>query len=441
MKTRAKFTKLMGVCAMGLALVACAQTATPLALAPEVAATTEVATPGFSAEGLEALQARMAKYVADGQLYGIHTRLVQGGEVVQDFKTGYANVQTGAPIDDATLYRIYSMTKPITGVAMMMLWEEGAFSLDDPVTNYIPEFEGLRVLAGSNEDGTPVLVDAARAPTMREVMSHTAGFAYGLSGADYANTAFREREILRAPDLQSFIDLVADVPLLFQPGEAWAYSAAVDIQGYIVEKLSGQSFGDFLDTRIFTPLGMNDTAFYASAEDYDRLSQVFGYNPEDGQLVPVPYPSVQFRKETVAFESGGGGLVSTMNDYGRFTQMMLNGGELNGTRLLKEDTVTLMRTNVLPDGVSLSTLGQNQGDRREGLGFGLDLGIVTDPAAGGMPYPEGVYFWGGAASTWFWNDPVNDFYFIGMVQIFEQGGPELLLRETSADLVYKALED
>ena len=405
------------------------------------AAPAEPVATSFSAEGIAALEARMAQYLSDGQLYGIHTRLVSGGEVISDFNAGVSSVQPVTPIAEDTIYRIYSMTKPVTGVAMMMLWEEGAFKLDDPVTKYIPEFEGLRVLDGINEDGSAKLANATRAPTMREVMSHTAGFAYGLSGTDPANDAFRTEEILRAPDLETFISKVADVPLLFQPGDAWAYSASVDIQGYLVQKLSGQSFGEFLEARIFTPLGMTDTAFYVPEDDYARFSQVYGYNPEDGQLVPVPYPSVQFRKETVAFESGGGGLVSTMDDYGRFTQMLLNGGELDGARLLQEDTVTLMRTNLLPEDIYLSTLGQNQGDKREGLGFGLGLGVVSDPAAGNLPYPEGVYFWGGAASTWFWNDPVNDFYFIGMVQIFEQGGPELLLRETSAGLVYEAMED
>lgn len=382
----------------------------------------------------------MGQYVADGQLYSIHTRLVQGGEIVSDFKTGIVGLEAQKPVADDTIYRIYSMTKPITGVAMMMLWEDGKFSLDDPVTRHIPEFEGLQVLDGVNEDGTPKLVAANRAPTMRELMSHTAGFAYGLFGTDPANAAFRDRAILSSPDLQSFIGQVADVPLLFQPGEAWAYSAAVDIQGYIVEKLSGQSFGAFLDERIFTPLGMTDTGFYAPAEDYDRLSELYGYHPETGQLVPVPYPAVQFRKETIAMESGGGGLVSTMDDYAAFAQMMLNDGELDGTRLLEPETVALMRTNVLPEGMQLSSLGQNRGEVREGIGFGLDLGLLTDPEAAGAPHSQGSYFWGGAAGTWFWVDPANDFYFIGMIQIFDQGGEPVETRDTSAGYVYGAME-
>ena len=414
--------------------------AEPASPAPEAISVVVPAQPTFTAEGIAALEARMGKYVADGQLYSIHTKLVQEGIVISDFKTGLVGLEDRKPVADDTIYRIYSMTKPITGVAMMMLWEEGKFGLDDPVTKYIPEFEELRVLDGTNEDGTPKLVAAERAPTMRELMSHTAGFAYGLTGADPANTAFRDNEILRAPDLQTFIDKVADVPLLFQPGEAWAYSAAVDIQGYVIEKLSGQSFGDFLDTRIFTPLGMTDTGFYAPAEDYDRLSEVYGYHPETGQLVPAPYPSVQFRKETIAMESGGGGLVSTMGDYSHFAQMMLNEGQYNGIMFLKPETVQLMRANVLPEGVGLSSLGQNNGEVREGLGFGLDLGLLLDAEAGGFPHPSGSYFWGGAAGTWFWIDPENNLYFIGMIQIFSQGGPGVDPRDASARFVYDAMQ-
>lgn len=427
---------------IGLALVACSQPAISDE-APAVSGSTVAATEAqvnFTDAGIAALEQRMGQYVADGQVYSIHTRLVQGGEVISDFKTGIVGLETQKPVADDTIYRIYSMTKPITGVAMMMLWEEGKFGLDDPVTIYVPEFEGLRVLDGANEDGTPKLVAANRAPTMRELMSHTAGFAYGLAGADPANAAFRDNEILRAPDLQTFIDQVAEVPLLFQPGDAWAYSAAVDIQGYIIEKLSGQSFGEYLESRIFAPLGMTDTGFYAPAEDYDRLSEVYGLHPETGQLVPVPYPEVQFSKETVAFESGGGGLVATMDDYARFAQMMLSGGALDGTRLLKAETVELMRTDVLPEGVKLSSLGQNAGETREGIGFGLDLGLLLDAAAGDFPHTTGSYFWGGAAGTWFWVDPDKDLYFIGMIQFLGSRGEDFTPRDTSAEFVYEALD-
>lgn len=439
---------LMGsVCA--LTLTACAavapETAPVIVETPPVmekAATVEAAQmPAFSAEGIAALEAAMGAYVAEGRLYGIHTRLAHKGDVISDYYTGVRGLESQAPIEGDTIYRIYSMSKPITGVAMMMLYEEGKFDLDDPVSKYVPEFENLKVLGGVNEDGSAILVDLERQPTMRQLMSHTSGFAYGLGGTDPANSAFRDQKILSSPDLQTFVEKVSGVPLLFQPGEAWFYSVGMDIQGHIIEKLSGQSFGEYLQSRLFSPLGMTDTGFYVPEADYDRFSEVYGFDPESGALVPVPYPTVQFRKETIALESGGGGLVSTMDDYARFSQMLVNQGELDGARVLKPETIELMRTNVLRDGQSLSLLGGNQGEVYNGLGMGLTFGTIEDPEAIPSKTPAGSFFWGGAASTWFWIDPVNELYFIGMVQIFDNNNPNgsLELRETSSEAVYDAM--
>ena len=439
---------LMGSVA-ALALSACAtvapETEPVIVESPPVIEAVEtveaVEMPAFSAEGIAALEAAMGAYVADGRLYGIHTRLAHKGDVISDYYTGVRGLESQAPIEGDTLYRIYSMSKPITGVAMMMMYEDGKFELDDPVSKYVPEFENLKVLSGVNEDGTAILVDLERQPTMRELMAHTSGFGYGISGTDPANSAFRDQEILKSPDLQTFVEKVAGVPLLFQPGEAWFYSVGMDIQGHIIEQLSGQTFGDYLQTRVFAPLGMTDTGFYVSEAEYDRLSEVYGFDPDSGALVPVPYPDVQFRKETVAFESGGGGLVTTMDDFARFSQMLVNQGELDGVRLLKPETIELMRTNVLRDGQSLSTLGENQGEVYHGLGMGLTVGTIEDPDAIPSKTPAGSFFWGGAASTWFWIDPVNELYFIGMVQIFDNNNPNgsLELRETSSDAVYEAM--
>lgn len=399
------------------------------------------AIPTFSEEGVAALEQAMGQYVADGRLYGIHTRLVHKGKVISDFKTGLRGLESQAPIEDDTIYRIYSMTKPITGVAMMMLYEEGKFELDDPVTKYVPEFENLKVLAGVNEDGSAILADLERPPTMSELMSHTSGFAYGLGGADPANSAFRDLKVLESPDLQTFIDRTATIPLLFQPGEHWFYSVGMDIQGHIIEKLSGQLFGEFLETRLFAPLGMTDTGFYVPEEDYGRFSEVYGFDPESGALVPIPFPGVMFRKETVAFESGGGGLVSTMDDYARFSQMLVNRGELDGVQVIKPETLDLITTSVMPEGASMSTLGMNAGEQYPGIGMGLTFGTIEDAALADTQTPDGSFFWGGAASTWFWIDPVNELYFVGMVQIFDSNNPgePLELRETSVKAVYDAM--
>ena len=437
-----------GVC--GLALAACAtnipDTAPVIADAPPIVeAVSSVveteAVPAFSAEGIAAFEKTMGDYVAEGRLYGIHTRLAHKGEIISDYYTGLRGLESQTPIEDDTIYRIYSMSKPVTGVAMMMLWEEGKFELDDPITKHIPEYEALKVLAGVEDDGTPILVDMERPPTIREVMSHTSGFAYGLGGTDPVNLAFRDLKVLESPDLQTFIDRTATIPLLFQPGEAWFYSVGMDIQGYLIEKLSGQSFGEFLQTRMFEPLGMTDTGFYVPAEDYDRFSEVYGFDPDSGAMVPVPFPSVMFRKETVAMESGGGGLVSTMNDYSRFAQMLVNRGELDGVRILKPETLDLITTNVLEEGQFISSLGINQGEVYPGLGMGLTAGTVEDPAAVPSKIPAGSFFWGGAASTWFWIDPVNELYLVGMVQVFDNNNPNgpLELRETSSAAIYDAL--
>jgi CubicO group peptidase (beta-lactamase class C family) len=392
----------------------------------------------FDEARVAAIETAMGDYIRDGRLYGVHTRLAQKGEIVSDYYAGLRGLEQGLPIEDDTIYRIYSMSKPITGVAMMMLYEDGKFELDDPVSKFVPEFEQLKVLGGVDENGDAILVDLERQPTMRELMSHTSGFGYGLGGTDPVNGAFRDLKVLESPDLQTFIDQTATIPLLFQPGEAWFYSVGMDIQGHIIEKLSGQSFGEYLQTRLFGPLGMVDTGFYVPEEDYDRLSEVYGFDPETGAMVPVPYPNVQFRQETVNFESGGGGLVSTMDDYGRFAQMLVNQGELDGARILKPETIELMRTNVLKDGQNLSSLGVNAGDVYAGLGMGLTFGTIEDPEAVPSKTPKGSYFWGGAASTWFWIDPVNELYFIGMVQVFDRNNPNgpLELREASSEAIY-----
>ena len=401
----------------------------------------ETPTLAFTEAGIAELEQTMAQYVEEGRLYGIHTRLTHKGAIVSDFKTGLRGLENQTPIEDDTIYRIYSMTKPVTGVAMMMLWEEGKFDLDDPITKHIPEFESLKVLGGVNEDGSAILVDMERAPTIREVMSHTSGFAYGLGGADPANSAFRDLKVLESPDLQTFIDRTATIPLLFQPGEHWFYSVGMDIQGYLIEKWSGQTFGEFLQTRMFEPLGMVDTGFYVPEEEYDRLSEVYGFDPETGALVPIPFPGVMFKKETINFESGGGGLVSTMDDYGRFAEMLVRGGTLDGVQIIKPETLEIMTTNVMPEGAVMSDAGMNLGEQFPGIGMGLTVGTIEDSASVPTKIADGSYFWGGAASTWFWIDPVNELHFVGMVQIFSQNNPNgpLELREVSSDAVYSAI--
>jgi CubicO group peptidase (beta-lactamase class C family) len=401
---------------------------------------TEATGPDFDAAKIAALEARMQQFVTDGDVNGIATLLIKDGLVISHTDAGIRRAADMAPITEDTIYRIYSMTKPITGVALMTLYEDGKFELDDPVSKYIPEFEKLTVVKTYEADGSYTLVPLKRQPTMRELMSHTAGFGYGLFGDDPSNKAFQSKQVLASPDMQSFIGKVATVPLMFQPGERWFYSSAVDIQGAIVERLSGMTFGDYLKSELFGPLDMDDTAFFLADEKYDRFSDVFGYDPETGKMEPISSPTVAFRKETIAMESGGAGLTSTLADYARFCQMLANEGELDGSRILKPETIELMRTNVLTGNQKVDIGGTLSPAESQSFGFGLDFAIIRNIGSGPEIQGDGTYFWGGAAGTWFWIDPVNNLYFIGMIQQFpRRDAQQTDFRNISAKMVYDAL--
>jgi CubicO group peptidase (beta-lactamase class C family) len=287
---------------------------------------------------------------------------------------------------------------------MMMLWEQGKWTLDDPVAKHIPSFAGFKVATPSGD------VPQTKPMTMRQLMSHTAGFDVT---AGYAKANLRDSE------LQAMINKLAKLPLAVQPGSDWRYGPSVDIQGYIVEKLSGKPLDVFLRTKIFEPLGMKDTGFWVDASKVDRVTSMFTYGPDKRLVRATPSQLVSATGRVLgepsskpAFLSGSGGLFSTTDDYFRFAQMVLNGGEANGTRFLKASTVKLMRTNVLAEGVMVDTYGPGQ----PGIGFGLDFAIVMDPAAAHTPESRGSFYWGGAYGTWFWIDPANDVVVVGMIQ-------------------------
>ena len=331
----------------------------------------------------------------------------------------------------------------------MMLYEQGEFSLDDPVSKFIPEFEGLEVVKSYEQDGSFDLEPLERQPTMRELMSHTAGFAYGISGMDPSNVEFRKQGVLGSPDLQTLIDKVATIPLIHQPGTDWEYSISVDIQGAIIERITGMTLGEYLDKKLFTPLGMSDTAFYVAADKADRLADMFAYHPvtQNFQRMPFSEPDynllgdISYSKETRGMESGGGGLVSTMADYARFCQMLINGGEFNGTRILSEKSIKLMSTNVLTEGQKVNIAGNLTESGSDRLGFGLNFGIILGAEFSKSNYGDGNYFWGGAAGTWFWVDPANDLFFIGMIQRFPKSPPSVNpdFRGVSQKFVYDSL--
>ncbi len=391
---------------------------------------------GFDSTRLKKLDDYMAGVVAEGRVAGMTTLLARHGKVVHSKIYGQADLAKKTPMTADAIFRIYSMTKPITGVAMMMLFEEGKWQLDDPVTKFIPEFKNLRVFTGADAQGNIITEPMKRPPTMRELMSHTAGFAYGLTGTNPVDKLMQAKQFRTAKSLQEMIQRLAEVPLLYQPGTDWTYSVATDIQGYIVEKLSGQQLGAYLDQHIFKPLKMTDTSFHLRPGMESRLAQLYANNPADGTLMLGT--AVWDISKPRSMESGGGGLVSTTADYARFCQMLLNKGELEGARLLSPAAVELMGTNVVPRAVLARSPGVGSARFDENRGFGLDFAVTMDPRARGVLEGRGTMTWGGAAGTWFWIDPTNDLFFVGMIQrLGGTGGDDL--SQQARTLTYQAL--
>jgi CubicO group peptidase (beta-lactamase class C family) len=394
---------------------------------------------GFTEEGIEALDRAMEQIVADQDVAGMVWLLAKDGEVATFEKAGLARVDDQAPMELDSLFRIYSMTKPVTGVAMMILHEQGLWNFDDPVSKHVPELAGLKIMQSYDEDGNVELVSASREPNMRELLNHSAGYGYGLGGNDPVNVAFRESGVLASDDLDDLISKVSKIPLLFEPGEQWSYSVSVDIQGYIVQKLSGMPYGEFLQQNVFGPLGMADTRFFVQAEDISRFAEVHNWDTERNRLVQRPHrtdrPSYL---DPDRLESGGGGLVSSTHDYARFLQMLVNEGELDGARLLSPESVRIMRTNSLRDELNLR--GTATRDGQAGQGFGVDFAVIYDPEKANSPQSPGTYYWAGAAGTWFWIDPVEDMFLIGMIQAQGQRRPGAAnMGDVARDIIYDSI--
>jgi CubicO group peptidase (beta-lactamase class C family) len=394
---------------------------------------------GFSSERLERLHAVMQREVDQKQLAGVVTILARHGKVVEERTYGKKDIASGAPMTRDTIFRIFSMTKPVTGVAMMILYEEGKWHPLDPVSKYIPEFAHLKVFKGVDQSGRMILGDPVHPPTMHELMTHTAGFTYGFFGDTLVDKMYLDQHVWQSQSLQEMIDKLAKIPLLYQPGTHWAYSASMDIQGYIVEKLSGQSLPDFMRQHIFGPLGMKDTGFFVPKEKRDRFAKLYAEDPK-GELVadatggglPTDYATQP------SMPSGGGGMVSTAEDYLRFAQMLLNGGELDGARILAPATVQLMTTNHLAPSLITGEFSIGPVTIRPGLGWGYDCAAYSDPLEADEVVGKGTFFWFGAADTWFWVDPTNDLIFVGMTQrMFGPGWPNV--EALSQPSVYQAL--
>jgi CubicO group peptidase (beta-lactamase class C family) len=396
---------------------------------------------GFSTERLERLHALMQETVDKKEVAGVVTLLARHGKIVEYRTYGMRDLASGAPMTKDTIFRDYSMTKPVTGVAMMILYEEGKWMPSDPIAKFIPEFAHLKVFNGTDASGSMILVDPVHPPTMSELMSHTAGFTYGFFGNTPVDKMVSDAHVFEGKNLQEMIDRLAKIPLLYQPGTEWNYSLSMDIEGYIVEKLSGQSLPDFMRDHIYKPLGMKDAGFWVPTEKRSRFATLYWWDPDTGAVTaqargfvsPHPYEA------SPAVPSGGGGMVSTIEDYYRFAQMLANGGELDGKRILSPAAVKLMTTNHLgPDLVS-GKFGIGAQHMRPGFGYGYNCAVEYNPQEANLPDGKGTFLWDGAAGTWFWVDPANDIVFVGMIQRMNGGTPNL--QYLSRSIVYGALVD
>ena len=393
---------------------------------------------GFSSERLERVNDRLQGYVDSGKLSGALTMLARHGEVFHFQPYGVMDLVSGAPIERDTIFRIFSMTKPVTSVAAMMLYEEGRFSLEDPVEAFIPELSDLKVYGGMGDRGM-TLVDQQRPITIRHLLTHTSGFSYGLYQDTPIDKMYRDEDLNNADsNLREFVEKISRIPLLHQPGDKWRYSNAATILGRLIETVSGQQFDQFLRDRLFSPLDMTDTSFFVPESKSGRLATL--YSPSrNGRIAPVENSLATRFARPHTFLSGGAGLVSTASDYMRFCQMLIDGGVLDGRRVLSPKTVEMIRSDHLTGDLKPYAVGQDMASYTRGSGFGLGFSVVTDIARHGILGSNGMYYWFGAASCYFWIDPAEELIAILMSQ-FLPSTYYPLQREFQVD-TYQALID
>lgn len=398
-------------------------------------------TDGFDLRRLGRVAELCDRYVEEGRLAGAQVQVAHRGSVALRHTTGLADIASGRKLADDAIFRIYSMTKPLTSIALMQLYEQGRFVLEDPVSRFLPEFANSRVLIGGNL-ANPETVPARRPMTVHYLLTHTSGLSYGFFYQNNLDALYREIGfadlVLPDFDLAEGVRRVASLPLLFEPGTRWNYSMSTDVCGRLVEVISGQSLDEYLAANVTGPLGMTDTRFSVPEGDRSRFTTNYaaiGDNP----LAPFePYDASPYLHPPV-FLSGGGGMVSTTDDYQRFVDMALAGGELNGERVIGRKTLGYMTTNHLPGGATLNDLGQSIFSEATvaGTGFGLGFSVLVDPAANGAVGSVGEFAWGGAASTAFWVDPVEEITVVFMTQ-FLPSSQYPIRRELKA-MVYQAL--
>jgi CubicO group peptidase (beta-lactamase class C family) len=378
------------------------------------------ASQGSFAQNLDAVDAALRPLVDDGAVSGVVILVARKGVPIHASAYGKQDLATATSMRMDSIFRAFSMTKPVTAVAMMMLYEEGKWRLSDPITKYLPEFGGLRVYKGNDAQGNAVLAPPTSVPTMLQLMTHTAGFSYGF-GTGYVEDQYRAANPLDATSTDDFLRRVAALPLLYEPGTQWQYSLSMDLQGVIVERLSGLPLAQFLDRRLFKPLRMVDSGFHVPSEKRSRFATL--YTSASGQLAPVTAQDVlgiNFLNSSFAappgFALGGAGMVTTAPDYLRFGQMLLNGGTLNGVRILNRKSVRMIMSSHISKSIADGKYGIGMQQIRRGYEYGFNGVVVTDPKLAQADLGQGSYLWDGAAGTWFWIDPTNQIVFVGMLQ-------------------------
>lgn len=387
---------------------------------------------GLSRNGLARIDDFIAQCIADGELAGAAINIARHGERIHRSLQGLRDIASNTPVTEDTIYRIYSMTKPVTAAAMMILHDRGLWDVNDPIARHLPEFADLK-----GPGGAPL----HHPPMMRELMTHTAGFAYGVGlvePRDATDEAYVAAEIWRAPDLAEFTRRLATVPLAYQPGSAWRYSLSMDVQGAIIERLTGRTLPDFMREELLLPLSMVDTDFFVPETKLARMASLY-HKYETDTLTPFTVRSAVRDPSTIPpIAMGGGGLFSTLDDYARFAQMLLNRGELAGVRVLTPQAVALMTANHLPQ--AIIDRGVDAGFQQicPGRGYAFNGAVFYDPALCRAPVGKGTYQWDGASAVWFWVDPENDLAFVGMIQRMMQDTMPAMQATTQA-LVAEAL--
>lgn len=400
---------------------------------------------GFDARRLARIDEHLlARYIEPGKIAGAQVVVARGGDIAHFSSLGQMDRERQRPVLDDTIWRLYSMTKPITGAALMTLYEQGRFQLSDPIHRYLPEFKDMQVIE-RHDDGTRHLVPAEQPISVRDAMMHMTGIGFGPPEARMDMASLTSGGIVRGlganATLDTLMGALAQEPLRFHPGRHWFYSWSTDVCARLVEVISGRRFSEYLRDTIFEPLGMVDTGFHVPEEDGPRLAALY-LRGADRQLTLLDDPEKSRSLRVPAFESGGGGLLGTTADYLRFCQMLQNGGELDGVRVLGPKTVAMMASNHLPGDGSLAEVAYPGGYGEVGfggMGFGLTVAVSQGPVATAAAGSRGEYMWGGAASTLFWIDPVEKVTVIFMTQLIPSG--TFNFRNQLKALVYGALVD